>query len=351
MKRIAICCDGTWNKPDQSDRGKRKPSNVVKMVRGIKPVADDGTVQVVYYQIGVGTGRGADKWLGGGTGLGLSENIIESYEFLSNNYVHGDQIFLFGFSRGAYTARSLAGLIDTAGLLPKNEIFFMKEAYELYRSHREVENDAEEKAFQQRAKQFREDHQSAPIPIQFLGVWDTVGALGIPIGLFSGLNKRYAFHKVGLSPSVVGAYHALAIDERRKAFKPALWKPDVPRPIEIFEQRWFAGVHSNIGGGYENDGLANIALHWIKDKAAALELECDDTFLSHYRPFYMDELRNTMKGKYRFLGKYGRPIGEAVNGNETVDPTAIRRLEKRFEGYSPDNLIEYCKRNGIGFDQ
>lgn len=351
MKRIAICCDGTWNKPDQSDRGKRKPSNVVKMVRGIKPLADDGTVQVVYYQIGVGTGRGADKWLGGGTGLGLSENIIESYEFLSNNYVPGDQVFLFGFSRGAYTARSLVGLIDTAGLLPKNEIFFMKEAYELYRSHREVENEAEEEEFQQRAMQFREDHQSEPIPIQFLGVWDTVGALGIPIGFFSGLNKRYAFHEVGLSPSVIGAYHALAIDERRKAFKPALWSPDVPRPIDNFEQRWFAGVHSNIGGGYDNDGLANIGLHWLKDKAADLELECDEKFLSHYRPFYMDELRNTMKGKYRFLGKYDRPIGEATNGNETVDPTAIRRLQKKFEGYSPDNLIEYCKRNGIGFDQ
>ena len=350
MKRIAICCDGTWNKPDQVDRGKRKPSNVVKMVRGIKPLAGDGTVQVTYYQIGVGTGRGSDKWLGGGTGLGLSENIIESYEFLSNNYVPGDQVFLFGFSRGAYTARSLVGLIDTAGLLPKSEIFFMKEAYELYRSQREVGNDAEEEEFVERAMSFREEHQSHSIPIQFLGVWDTVGALGIPIGWFSGLNKRYAFHKVGLSPSVLGAYHALAIDEQRKAFKPALWSPDTPQPITKFEQRWFAGVHSNIGGGYEIDGLANNALHWLKEKAGDLGLECDDPFLSFYEPHYDGELRNTMKGKYRFLGKYLRPIGETTNGNEKVDPTAITRLKERYHGYSPENLIEYCRKNNIDIE-
>jgi len=350
MKRIIICCDGTWNQPDQTDRGKRKPSNVIKMVRGIKPIADDDTVQVVYYQLGVGTGRGADKWLGGGTGLGLSENIIESYRFLANNFVSGDQVYLFGFSRGAYTARSLVGLIDTAGLLPKNEIFFMKEAYELYRSQPQGGNEADEEAFRERTMVFREKHLSQSIPIQFLGVWDTVGALGIPIGLFSGLNKRYAFHKVRLSSSLVSAYQALAIDERRKVFRPALWSPETPRPIKYFEQRWFAGVHSNIGGGYENDGLSNIPLHWLKDKASDLGLEYDNAFLNYYRPYYKDELRKTMKGKYRFLGKYGRPIGEAVNGNETVDSTAIDRLRKKFKGYSPVNLITFCKRSRIDIE-
>ena len=119
MKRIIICCDGTWNEPDQEHDGKRKPSNVIKILRAIKPLTNDNTVQVVHYQIGVGTGRGSDKWLGGGTGLGLSENIVESYRFLANNYQTDDEIYLFGFSRGAYTARSIVGLIHTIGLLPK----------------------------------------------------------------------------------------------------------------------------------------------------------------------------------------------------------------------------------------
>jgi len=343
MKRIIICCDGTWNKPDQENRGKRKPSNVIKMVRGINPIDQGGTHQIVYYQIGVGTGRGSDKWLGGGTGMGLSENIIESYRFLANNYVAGDQVYLFGFSRGAYTARSIVGLIDVAGLLPKDNIFYMKEAYELYHS----QADADEATVLEQSKTFKQKHECLDVPIEFLGVWDTVGALGVPVGLFSGLNKKYAFHKVVLSPSVKGSFHALAIDERRKAFAPTLWSPDQPLSKDKLEQRWFAGVHSNIGGGYDQDGLANVALHWLKDKAKTFGLECDETFLGNYEGEYWHTLENTMKGKYRLLGKYGRPIGKTKNGNETVDETAIRRYKEKFEGYAPKNLAEYCAEHGI----
>ena len=171
MNRIAICTDGTWNKPDQEDRGKRKPTNVVKTARGILPVAADGTSQIVYYSDGVGTNWGVDKIAGGGFGIGLSANVVEAYQFLVLNYKPGDQIFLFGFSRGAYTARSLAGLINKLGVLPKDHAFYTPEAYMLYR----------DQAPKVRCEQFKSEHKTRDVPIKFIGVWDTVGALGIPI--------------------------------------------------------------------------------------------------------------------------------------------------------------------------
>lgn len=282
MKRIIICCDGIWNEPDQEHEGCRKPSNVVKILRGIKPLSDDGVCQVVHYQIGVGTGRGADKWLGGGTGLGLSLNIIASYRFLANK--------------------------------------------------------------------FRSEHNSRNVRIKFLGVWDTVGSLGIPVGPFNRFNRRYQFHRVHLADCVDKAFHALAIDEKRKAFQPALWESETPKSHADFEQRWFAGVHSNIGGGYQQDGLANIAMHWLKSKAADCGLALDRCFLDHYEPHYDSVLRETYQGKYRLLGKFIRPINDLQFGNEKVDETAIKRLREKRMRYRPENLMAYCQKNGIVFD-
>ena len=298
MKRIAICADGIWNKPDQEDRGKRKPTNVVKTARGILPRASDGTSQIVHYNDGVGTNWGLDKIAGGGLGLGLSGNVVEAYQFLVLNYEPGDDIFLFGFSRGAYTARSLAGLINNLGLLPKDHTYYTPEAYGLYRNRAsEVERD-----------NFKSEHNTREVPIKYIGVWDTVGTLGIPIGLFKNFNRRYEFHEVKLTPNIEHAYHALAIDERRRPFFPSLWQ--LPEgSSQTLEQMWFAGVHSNIGGGYRKDGLANISLHWIKEKAQACGLEFNEAFLGHYRPYHMHELRDSMTVMYRLLIPKTRSIG------------------------------------------
>lgn len=333
MKRIAVCADGTWNRPDQEDRGKRKPTNVVKTARGILPTDANGTAQIVYYHDGVGTNWGADKIAGGGMGIGLSSNIVDAYQFIVLNYEPGDELFLFGFSRGAYTVRSLAGLLHKLGVLPKNHAFYTPEAYKLYRDQASAESVAE----------FRSAHDSKEISIKFIGVWDTVGALGIPVGIFKRFNKRYQFHEVNLTKNVEAAYHALAIDEKRRPFAPSLW--ELPEnSSQILEQVWFSGVHSNIGGGYNKDGLANISLHWIVDKAKQHGMQFDQKFLAHYKPWHRHELRDSMSLMYRVLVPKLRQLGSTSRGNESVHPLAVKRLDE-MDDYNPKNLMDYRQKN------
>ncbi len=334
MKRIVICADGTWNRPDQLDRGKRKPTNVVKTARGVLPRAADGTVQIAYYHDGVGTNWGLDKIAGGGFGVGLSANIVDAYQFLVLNYETGDEIYLFGFSRGAYTVRSLAGLLNKIGILPKDHAFYVPDAYKLYRNKAPVSETTD----------FRQAHQCQEGIVTYIGVWDTVGALGIPVGLFKSFNKKYEFHDVSLADNILHAYHALAIDERRRPFSPSIWALREGSP-QTLEQGWFAGVHSNVGGGYEKDGLANAALHWPKDKAHDHGLEFDDSFLAHYRPWHRHELRKSMTWAYRLLIPKLREIGAVANGNEFVHESAYKRLDD-VDDYRPKNLLNYIEKNG-----
>lgn len=325
-KRIVIGCDGTWNKPDQTDRGKRRPTNVVKLLRAVLPEDDLGTPQITFYDKGLGTHWGFSKWVEGATGYGISENILDAYEFLCLNYQAGDEIYLFGFSRGAFTVRSLVGLISKVGLLPKRNIFFTPEAYELYRTEAD-------------ATSFQSEQQCVAAKITFLGVFDTVGALGIPVSALSFLTaRRHRFHDVRLSPIVEHAYQALAIDEKRKAFEPSLWQSETPIPEERMQQVWYAGVHSNIGGGYDPDGLANLPLHSIKKRAAALGLAFDESFLANYRPNSSGELRDSVEGIFRLGETASRVIGKALNGNERVHPSVHVRIRKRELGYEPSNV-------------
>lgn len=336
-RRLAVFTDGTWNRPDQEDRGRRKPSNVSKLARAVIPVCADGTSQLVYYAEGVGTHWSvSDRWLGGGFGVGLLRNVVEAYQWIVYNYAEGDSLYLFGFSRGAYTARSLAGLIELVGLLPKSEAFFIPEAQQLY----------VDRASEAQAAEFRAKHRSRTARIRFLGVWDTVGALGVPVPLFNALSrKRYEFHDVQLGGLVDHARHALAIDEVRGPFRPSLWAK-TSHPGQTVEQRWFAGVHTNIGGGYDNDGLANVPLHWMKREAAAQGLELDEEFLKPYRPWFGDELRTSYKGAYRLLPRYERPIGTTWPETEIVDPSAYDRVRKVAD-YRPKNLLERARLDGV----
>ncbi|MBO0360830.1 DUF2235 domain-containing protein [Hymenobacter sp. BT186] len=334
-KRLIVLCDGTWNKAENVDRRKRKPTNVMKMVRAIQPVASDGTVQVTYYDEGVGNNPGLDRWLGGGIGAGLDRNIREAYRFLLYNYAPGDSVFFFGFSRGAYSVRSLAGFIQHLGLLPKTHDFFVPEAYALYRQRPPAKNN--QTAWQQQVKTFREAHYSHTIAIEFVGVWDTVGALGLPLNVFTLLNRRrYEFHDTRLSPIIRHAYHALAIDEQRRTFQPTLWEN--LSSDQVLEQRWFAGVHTNVGGGYEHDGLANCSLHWMKEKAVALGLGVDEEFLRFYKPWFGDEMRASMTWFYRVLGRQLRSIGVANNSYEVVDESVDKRRKHTPAAYVPMNL-------------
>jgi uncharacterized protein (DUF2235 family) len=281
MKRIITCNDGTWNQPGTTDHGAGVMTNVEKLFKMIPATDKQGIAQVCYYDEGVGTSPGVvNQFIGGITGAGIDKNIKDSYRFLMWNYeTSADQLFLFGFSRGAYTARSLTGFIRNCGILKPSNLNLVDEAYELYRDRTFVthpDSDA--------MKSFRRNYcfnGSDITPIHFIGVWDTVGALGIPLNIRLIEDKaRYNFHDVTLSSWVLNAFHALAIDECRAIFSPTLWQTSTNMTsANRLEQVWFSGVHANIGGGYAQSGLSDIALVWMIQKAAEAGLLVDKSLL------------------------------------------------------------------------
>ncbi|HET6151629.1 MAG TPA: DUF2235 domain-containing protein [Marmoricola sp.] len=286
MKRLVVCCDGTWNKADSVD-----VTNIEKIALTVQsnPGMTGDVQQLVYYVSGVGTGGyEADKLLGGGFGFGLLHNMIECYRFLALNYEPDDEIFLFGFSRGAYTARSLGGMIADIGLLTRNALVEgrLRDAVFLYRRV-----DPPEGAIGESVDEFRHDHCHAA-PVRFLGVFDTVGALGVP-----GIAKAPQFHDVQLSGRVKVARHAMAIDEKRLKFAPTLWEapahakaPEAEGPD--VKQVWFEGVHSDVGGGYAQTGLSDTALLWMVREAHSAGLVFDVPLLGLYVNSGSDPIRH-----------------------------------------------------------
>ena len=335
MKRVIICADGTWNEPESKskDSGRPQPTNVLKVARAVLPQSADGIIQVVYYHEGVGTLGKLDKWTGGAFGRGMEKNIRSLYRFLVYNYEPSDELYFFGFSRGAFTVRTLVGFMKAVGLLNKDDEYYTPEMYNLYQSSTQ-EGSKEWQAAFENVKRPR----PCP-PIHFVGVWDTVGALGPPGLLGQLLNRnKYKYHDIDLHPTVLHAYHALAIDERRKPFAPSLWK----RPVGwtgTLEQVWFAGVHSNVGGGYHPDGLANEALHWMVEKAEGLGLEFDRPFLEHYKPCFNSSLRDSMSTLYKIMGPNVRAIGSGEA--EVVHQSAFDRVNLSACQYDPANLRAY----------
>ena len=339
MKHIVVCCDGTWNTPDHVDRGKVSPSNVVKMALAVVPVHTDGTPQIVHYHSGVGTGR-FDHLRGGAFGFGLSANILEAYRFVVRRFEPGDALFLFGFSRGAYTARSLAGLIRNCGVLRTPAPDRIEQAYALYRRRDDASHPRGIEA-----RLFRRMH-AHETRLRCIGVWDTVGALGIPGGGFRWLNRRWAFHDVHLSGTVDNAFQALAADEERKVFVPALWRRQPESNGQRLEQVWFAGAHSNVGGGYADAGLSDLAFLWMAQRAAECGLELDEQVVRDTaRPNPLGELRDSSVGIYRFLPGRRRPIGEMPGGNESVHDSVEARLAA-VPGYRPENILAFLRRAG-----
>ncbi len=255
-KRIVICCDGTWNEPDQN------PTNVIKIAHHLAPVDKNGIQQVVFYDQGVGTGGAVDKFIGGATGKGIEKNVLDGYRFIIHNYDPQDEIYLFGFSRGAYTARAIAGMINAIGLLPKDHWEKLPQAYQYYRTEPAKRN----------TRLYQDNHRP---DIQMIGVWDTVGALGVPTPGLRQLSKSLvSFFDTEISPLVRHAYHALALDEKRGPFAPSIWTGDLAAN-QVVEQCWFAGVHSDIGGGYEDHRVSDLSLVWMVEKASQLGLEFD----------------------------------------------------------------------------
>lgn len=338
-RRLVLFFDGTWNKV-------KTHTNVERLWQLVAPFDPAGSEQVCKYVAGVGVAPGLEHWLGGAFGMGLSDNVKEGFKWLSQQWRAGDEIWLFGFSRGAYTARSLGGVIRKCGLQQPDangdvSDAVVDEAYDYYRN--DVKPGVLVKGVDP-TQVWRADRHAREVGIRFIGVWDTVGALGIP-GVASWLpfsRARYAFHDTDLSKIVQYAYQALAIDEHRKDFKPTKWTRPVeslapgeartawkPEQIEV-EQRWFVGAHADVGGGEKTDGaghspdtLPEIALAWMQAKAVGAGL----AFKELYVPAADAELDvpndsygTFMDGIYKMLNRpFERELGGGVN--ETIDPS------------------------------
>lgn len=328
MKRLIACADGTWNTFDQ-----QHSTNVTLLCHSIVQVDDCGVQQRVHHQRGVGTGNVVDRLLGGALGWGLNDNIISIYRWFVRQYEPGDEIWLFGFSRGAYTARSVAGLIRNSGIVHEEKD--IDEAMHLYRQRG---NGPDSPA----AVRFRNRH-AHEAPITFIGVWDTVGALGIPT---TGINLRHRFHDVKLSSSVAHARHAVAIDEQRRPFEPTLWRNEDHPSLT---QAWFVGAHSNVGGGLPDARLSDIALQWMMDEASSCGLVLRDEARPDDNCNADGEIHDSHAGIYRLRARR-RAID--TRWQQVIHASAAQRLEADA-AYQPNNLIaaldenvsitEYCK--------
>ncbi|RAO68307.1 uncharacterized protein BHQ10_004319 [Talaromyces amestolkiae] len=279
-KRLIVCCDGTWE-DGNSEEINNPLSNITRIARAIKPHAEiivNGVrtiiPQITYYQKGVGTGV-LDQYLGGLTGVGLSANVRAAYAFLAENYEPGDELFFFGFSRGAYTARAIAGLVADMGLLTPRGMDNFPIIYNDYYKLKKLSYDDESR----RQLGFR-DHLPR-FTIRMIGVFDTVGFHDFKFTskLFG---EKFELPNTILSPDVRYAFHALSLDERRKAFTPTLWH--TPEKVEEQEllQVWFSGAHADVGGGEEDPRLSDISLAWMISHASKdKQLEFDLEYLFH----------------------------------------------------------------------
>ncbi|MFB9688062.1 DUF2235 domain-containing protein [Amycolatopsis plumensis] len=336
-KRLVICCDGTWNSLRQP-----APTNVGQLQKVVAPADPAGTEQRVYYHEGVGTGKLWDRLIGGAFGVGLSANVQDAYRFVAENYEPGDELFFFGFSRGAYTARSTVGLIRNCGVLRPGELGRLEEAYELYRARDRATSGPESP----RAREFRAKHAHEDrTPIRFVGVWDTVGALGIPLSggrLIHLLNKRWQFHDMELTSIVQAAFQALAVDEHRKSFVPAVWKPAKAANGQVREQVWFAGAHSDVGGGYRQPALSNLALRWMADRAEQCGLAfAEDAFGYLAARDELGEAHDSLNAFFRWFGSANRVIGGVDPATEFAGSCALSRSEQMRPPYRPGNLLAY----------
>ena len=359
MKRIAIFLDGTWNTLENN-------TNVWRLRSLCDPNAPN---QVVYYSKGVGTSFG-EKVRGGVTGVGIDNEIIDAYTWLTQCFEAGDEIFIFGFSRGAYTARSLSGLIAKCGVLRPGAPLSIEQLYARYRARRgqtinELIHGPQPADLEERwIVKYCE-----PTKIKMVGVWDTVGSLGSPIASMKSKIVKYLGLDTHLRVQNEFAFHALAIDEQRKSFEPTFWTKTTsnsasagttqPRPLREVEQRWFVGAHANVGGGYASDILAQPPLQWLMGKALGLDLQFRDTFVPDGQtptaPI-TDSFAQFGWGIPRYFSRrFYRPIGtDPEKGtestteriNETIDGTVFDRWRGNPD-YRPPNLRYWASRKGV----
>jgi uncharacterized protein (DUF2235 family) len=336
-KRIVICADGTWNRPEKNLK-KDFPTNVLKLARAIKPAGDDQMPQQVFYDWGVGSYY--SSMAGGTAGKGLHKNIMDNYRYIVQNYAEGDKLYFFGFSRGSYTVRCLCGLINNCGILKKADAALIQRAFEHYKRS----GTAYAPAGAQSLK-FRAQHSHPSREIEFVGVWDTVGAMGIPISFLGLFDDKDEFYDTKIGSNVRIARHAIAIDEHRSDFEPTVWHP---KNTMDMQQVWFAGAHSNVGGSYkpDKDGslLSDAPLAWMSNQAQYAGLALEPHLEDNINQNPTATLHNSRRSFYRAKTKYYRPI-DHNKGNILIHQSVKDRWDQQPK-YRPKNLVEYIASHG-----
>jgi len=322
-KNIVICLDGTWNKQEEPEAEVNEETNV----RSLYDIClNNANEQFVYYDQGVGT-HWYNRIRGGISGRGLAKNIREAYLKVASHYEEEDKVFLFGFSRGAYTTRSLAGMIYSCGLLPQ---------------HKTTKNNVQKifEIYQKRGKKDRRQCKATNItcPIEMIGVWDTVGALGIPITFFKKFTERFIqFHNTKLNPEVKSAYHAVAIDEQRESFKATLWDVTKKHEGQTVNQVWFAGVHSDIGGGYSEKHHSDIAFQWMLENAENHGLKLKPNHGYTFSPDISKDIHDSYK---IYFGPKERRVATVSKTYTPKIHVSVKEKLEKCSDYKPLALVD-----------
>jgi len=358
-KNIIVCADGTGNLG-----GETPDTNVYKTYKAVD-IHHQSVKQITFYDDGVGTAKNK-YWraMSGAVGFGFKQNVCDLYEFLAKNYnpEEGDDVFLFGFSRGAAEVRALSGFIASVGLLDGRNLNYMelKEGIEnAYCQYKKAGGNPTDLPNPQNG-------MHGPIRIKFIGVWDTVSALGFPqhwkiksIGMwvlnliFMGLDRvsdlflPHRFHNFELTENVENAYHALAIDDERLSFEPLIWNEQLSHAKKTtIEQVWFAGSHSNVGGGYGRAGLADVTLDWMMERACSHGLILKDgkrDEIRGNRNVYgrLYDSRDGLAVYYRYQPRNIQRLCEGKlrqGDNVKIHRTVFERIERKAQHYAPGHL-------------
>ncbi|KAH6714185.1 hypothetical protein BKA61DRAFT_735704 [Leptodontidium sp. MPI-SDFR-AT-0119] len=371
QKRLIVSCDGTWQSADNSSP--LDNTNAINFCRALKHNrGEDEKEQIMFYQAGVGSDAltKTQKLLSGGFGLGLEENSREAYSYLAYNYAPGDEIFLLGFSRGAYTVRSVAGLIGALGMLSRDGMQYFKAVYSLYKKAKTTPDFTKSlDSFIEKEKLEGTNWRIPPgeVEIKAVACWETVGALGVPENWLTkmlGEDEKWKFLDTQLPERVEYAFQALGLDEHRSSFSPTLWWRDpnaqftrstdgtIIHPSLI--QTWFPGHHSDVGGGEPDHKISNITLVWMIDQFTSRGLldfdieyvkkicsptrnTADPSWTKNTDPFYSGFLPTILwsflGSKIRSPGRYRRPEGpngvsEGSRTNEVMHYSVRAKMEE-----------------------
>lgn len=289
FKHIFIGIDGTW----QAAFRDTFQSNVHRLNIALNHEDENDNPQLFIYSAGVGASNRSSRFLAGAIGEGLNSLILSAYINLVSNYVPGDKIYIFGFSRGAVAARALTGFISFCGLLKANSLslihhawrYFTREESELdFAPHRIETND---------------------VDVEFLGVWDTVPG---PYRI-QDLRRRYRFESLNLDPIVKCGVHILSIDESRRSFAPLLWEGCESH--QILQQIWVPGVHADVGGGYSSAFLSTISLLSMIEKLAehCPDLSFDTDYINGVLLRIIDREELVVNDEWEhYAGRFFKPV-------------------------------------------